>query len=151
MFPFPLVYITGLKKLKSSEPSALLGIYNGKKFSFYGSRWTLVNYIKLIWRYGLFDLYTMDKFITNMLKNFSNIYKLQENQEAFESVPEMLKAMGGEEFYEYTQKTTRQTLEKIGLNSCLIDKLVTAVMRVNYGQDVTLNGFAGMEVHVFNT
>ena len=87
MFPFPPFYITGLKKLKSSEPSALLGIYNGKEFSFYGSRWTLVNYIKLIWRYGLLDLYTMDKFITNMLKNFSNIYKLQQNQEAFESVP----------------------------------------------------------------
>jgi len=137
------VKLLGLKKLKSSEPSALLGIYNGKEFSFYGSRWKLVNYIKLIWRYGLFDLYTMDKFITNMLKNFSNIYKLQQNQEAFESVPEMLKAMGGEEFYEYTQKTTRQTLEEIGLKSRLIDELVTAVMRVNYGQDVTLNGFAG--------
>ena len=87
----------------------------------------------------------MDKFITNMLKNFSNIYKLQENQEAFDNVPAMLKAMGGEAFYEYTQQTTRQTLEKIGLNSRLIDELVTAVMRVNYGQDVTLNGFAGME------
>jgi len=52
--------------------------------------------------------------------------------------------MGGEEFYEYTQKTTRQTLEEIGLKCRLIDELVTAVMRVNYGQDVTLNGFAGM-------
>ena len=85
-----------------------------------------------------------------MLKNFSNIYKLQENQEAFQNVPEMLKAMGGKEFFEYTQQTTRQTLEKIGLKSRLIDELVTAVMRINYGQDVTLNGFAGMVVDVFN-
>ena len=59
--------------------------------------------------------------------------------------------MGGEDFYECTQKTTRQTLEEIGLKSRLIDELVTAVMRVNYGQDVTLNGFAGMEVDVFKT
>lgn len=59
--------------------------------------------------------------------------------------------MGGEDFYEYTQKTTTQTLEEIGLKSRLIDELVTAVMRVNYGQDVTLNGFAGMEVDVFKT
>ncbi|KAL9979252.1 hypothetical protein ACROYT_G016887 [Oculina patagonica] len=137
------VKLLGFKKLKSSEPSSLLGIYNGDEFVFYGSRWKLVNYIKLIWRYGLFDLYTMDKFITNMLKNFSNIYKLQENGDAFNSVPEMLKAMGGEEFYGYTQQTARQTLEKIGLKPLLIDELVTAVMRINYGQDVTLNGFAG--------
>lgn len=88
----------------------------------------------------------MDKFITNMLKNFSNIYKLQENGEAFNSVPEMLKAMGGEEFYGYTQQTARQTLEKIGLKPLLIDELVTAVMRINYGQDVTLNGFAGKDI-----
>lgn len=107
-----------------------------------------MNYIKLIWRYGLFDLYAMDKFITNMLKNFSNIYQLQKNQEAFQSVPEMLNAMGGKEFYNYTQQTTRQTLEKIGLKPRLIDELVTAVMRINYGQDVTLNGFAGVEVDV---
>lgn len=102
-----------------------------------------MNYIKLIWRYGLIDLYTMDKFITKMLKNFSNIYKLQENQQAFNSVPDMLRAMGGNQMYEYTQLTTRQTLEKIGLKPLLIDELVTAVMRINYGQDVTLNGFAG--------
>ena len=57
----------------------------------------------------------------------------------------MLKAMGGNEMYEYTQQTTRQTLEKIGLNPTLIDELVTVVMRIYYGQDVTLNGFAGME------
>ena len=103
-----------------------------------------MNYIKLVWRYGLFDLYTMNKFITDMLKNFSNIYKLQENRQAFTSVPDMLTAMGGKEMYTYTQLTARQTLEKIGLKPLLIDELVAAVMRVNYGQDVTLNGFAGI-------
>ena len=83
-----------------------------------------------------------------MLKNFSSIYKLQEDQQAFNSVPDMLKAMGGSEMYEYTQMTTRQTLEKIGLKPVLIDELVTAVMRINYGQDVTLNGFAGWQFYV---
>ena len=42
-----------------------------------------------------------------------------------------------------TQQTTRQILENIGLNQLLIDEIVTVVMRINYGQDVTLNGFAG--------
>ena len=102
-----------------------------------------MNFIKLVWRYGLFDLYTMNNFITEMLTNFSNIYDLQEKEQAFNTVPEMLQAPGGEKFYEYTQQTTRQTLENIGLNQLLIDELVTVVMRINYGQDVTLNGFAG--------
>lgn len=133
----------GLKKLKSSEPNSLLGIYNEEEFVFYGSRWKLVNFIKLVWRYGLFDLYTMNNFITEMLTNFSNIYDLQEKEQAFNTVPEMLRALGGEKFYEYTQQTTRQALENIGLNQLLIDELVTVVMRINYGQDVTLNGFAG--------
>ena len=103
-----------------------------------------MNFIKLVWRYGLFDLYTMNNFITEMLTNFSNIYDLQEKEQAFNTVPEMLRALGGEKFYEYTQQTTRQALENIGLNQLLIDELVTVVMRINYGQDVTLNGFAGM-------
>ena len=102
-----------------------------------------MNFIKLVWRYGLFDLYTMNNFITEMLTNFSNIYDLQEKEQAFNTVPEMLQDLGGEKFYEYTQQTTRQTLENIGLNQLLIDELVTVVMRINYGQDVTLNGFAG--------
>ena len=96
----------------------------------------------MFWRYG-FDLLKMDDFVKNMLKNFSNIYTLQEDGQAFETVPQMLRAMGGEEFYGYTQKTTRQTLQKLGIKARLVDELVTAVMRINYGQDVTLNGFAG--------
>lgn len=133
----------GLKKLKSSEADSLLGIYDGEEFLFYGSRWRILNFIKLIWRYGLIDLYKMNSFVTNMLKNFSNIYTFQENEQAYTTVPDMLKAMGGDQMYEYTQQTTRETLEKVGLNPTLIDELVTAVMRINYGQDVTLNGFAG--------
>ena len=55
-----------------------------------------------------------------MSTNFSNIYDLQEKEQAFNTVPEMLRALGGEKFYEYTQQTTRQTLENIGLNQLLI-------------------------------
>ena len=65
-------------------------------------------------------------------------------------MPEMLRALGGEKFYEYTQQTTRQALENIGLNQLLIDELVTVVIRINYGQDATLNGFARMFFTTFN-
>ena len=48
----------------------------------------------------------MNNFITEMLTNFSNIYDLQEKEQAFNTVPEMLRALGGEKFYEYTANNT---------------------------------------------
>ena len=116
----------------------------------YGCRWKILNFIKLFWRHVLFDLLTVNNFITKMSTNFTNIYDLQEKEQAFNTVPEMLRALGGEKFYEYTQQTTRQALENIGLNQLLIDELVTVVIRINYGQDVTLNGFASMFFTTFN-
>ena len=98
----------------------------------------------------MFDLLTVNNFITKMSTNFTNIYDLQEKEQAFNTVPEMLRALGGEKFYEYTQQTTRQTLENIGLNQLLIDELVTVVIRINYGQDMNLNGFARMFFTTFN-
>ena len=116
----------------------------------YDCRWKIVNFIKLFRRHVLFDLLTVNNFITKMSTNFTNIYDLQEKEQAFNTVPEMLRALGGENFYEYTQQTTRQALENIGLNQLLIDELVTVVIRINYGQDMNLNGFARMFFATFN-
>ena len=98
----------------------------------------------------MFDLLTVNNFITKMSTNFTNIYDLQEKEQAFNTVPEMLRALGGENFYEYTLQTTRQAMENIGLNQLSIDELVTVVMRINYGQDVTLNRVASMFFTTFN-
>ena len=133
--------------------TAFLEFIIGKDFMIcflYGCRWKILNFIKLFWRHVLFDLLAVNNFITKMSTNFTNIYDLQEKEQAFNTVPEMLRALGGEKFYEYTQQTTRQALENIGLNQLLIDELVTVVMRINYGQDVTLNGFASMFFTTFN-
>ena len=107
-----------------------------------GSRRKLVNYFNLFWRYG-WDLMTVDGFVNEMLTNFSKIYTLQKEGQTFDTVPQMLQAMGTEEMYGYTQETLRQALEKLGVKPLLINELVTGVMRINYGQDVTLNAFAG--------
>ena len=85
----------------------------------------------------------MDSLITDLLKKFSNIYTLQDTGKVFTSVPEMLKAMGGEEFYKMTQMSTKKYLEEKGLSKLLIDELVTAAMKMNYGQSAELNAFAG--------
>lgn len=137
------IFLSGLKKLKSNEADSLIAIYNGTGFDFMGSKYKILNYIKLLWRYG-FDLITIDKWITNMLKSFSNIYDLQDKGNAYENVEDLLNAMGGKEFVGLQQKTTRTELQNLGLKDITINEIVTSVMRVNYGQDVTLNAFAGM-------
>ena len=51
--------------------------------------------------------------------------------------------MGGETFVNYTQQTAKEIMKKNGLGERLIDELVTAVTRCNYGQDSSVNGFTG--------
>jgi len=56
----------------------------------------------------------------------------------------MLKAMGGQYFVDYTQKSCKQIMKGEGVNDRLIDELVTAVSRCNYGQSADeVNGFTG--------
>ena len=85
----------------------------------------------------------MDRFLGNMLKEFGNIYSLQDSGKSFESVPEMLSAMGGEKFVKYTQLTAKEALKDIGVSEKIIDELATAVTRCNYGQDMSVNAFTG--------
>jgi hypothetical protein len=81
-----------------------------------------------------------------MLTSFNNIYGLQRDGKAYSNVDDLLSAMGGEEFVGLMQKTTRDLLQSLGIKDLTINELVTSVMRVNYGQDVTLNAFAGTYV-----
>ena len=55
----------------------------------------------------------------------------------------MLRAMGGDEFVTYTQKTSSEVLLEKGVSKLLVDELVTAVARCNYGQDANINAFTG--------
>ena len=106
------------------------------------STWSWLSAIKSLWRYG-FSLVKMQGVVTDLMRKFSNIYKLQEQGEMFETVPDMLRSMGGEQFYNLTQISTRKYLKEEGLSQQLIDELVTAVMRINYGQSTELNAFTG--------
>ena len=86
----------------------------------------------------------MEQATKNLLKKFGNVYKLQENGEAFQSVPALLKAISGsEEFYSMTQITAREYMLEQGLSKLLIDELVTAITRINYGQSTEVNAFTG--------
>ena len=85
----------------------------------------------------------MQGIVKDLMRKFSNIYKLQEQGEMFETVPDMLRSMGGEQFYNLTQISTRKYFKGKGLSQQLIDELVTTATRIIYGQSTELNAFAG--------
>lgn len=150
MFKSILYHFLALKKIESTiDTNALMGVYDGHKFVFLGSRWKILTYIKLLWHYG-FDLFTMNSWVKSLLNDFTNIYGIQEQGQAFTTVPELLRAMGGEKMYAYTQQNIRKALQSIGVKEKLINELVTAVMRVNYGQDAKINAFAGNKLSILS-
>ena len=98
----------------------------------------------------------MDMRVRSTLKKFISIYDLQAQGQAFVTVPDMLKAMGGEEMFELTQMSTKDyMLRKLGWPEKLVDELVTGALRMNYGQGGEVNAFtgfvalAGMKMVVF--
>ena len=86
----------------------------------------------------------MEQATKHLLKQFNNIYTLQENGKVYESVQKLLQAMSaGDEFYRLTQISAREYLLEQGLSELLIDELVTAITRINYGQSTEVNAFTG--------
>ena len=86
----------------------------------------------------------MQQATNSLLKKFENVYTLQKNGVVFKSVPDLLHAMSGnDEFYRLTQMTAQKYLTEQGLSELLIDELVTAVTRINYGQSPEVNAFTG--------
>ena len=94
----------------------------------------------------------MDLYVRAIIKKFVSIYDLQRNGQSYATVPEMLKAMGGQEFFDLTQSNTEDYLiGKLGWSEKMVKELVVAALRMNYGQNgnvdafTTLVALAGME------
>jgi len=132
----------GLEQHKALD-DGLLGIYDGKEFVFTESKFSLLTNLKLIWRYGITSLYYMSHSLNKMLDEFGNIYSIQNNYEAFETVQDLLRAQGGETFVNYTQRTAKDVMKENGMSDLLIDELATGITRCNYGQDTGVNAFTG--------
>ncbi|XP_022112104.1 prenylcysteine oxidase-like isoform X3 [Acanthaster planci] len=58
----------GLKKRASHKRPS--GFYNGEKFVFTQSRWTIITILRLLWRYGL-DCYYIYNHVNSVLSAFS--------------------------------------------------------------------------------
>lgn len=125
-------------------PSTPAAIFNGKQFILTLGTCGICTDLKLLFHYGLSTI-RFQLFLRSSLKKFSKIYDLQSNGEAFSSVPELLSAMGGTDFLEQTQVTAQDYfVGKLGWSQKMINELFVAGLRVNYGQDSTVDAFTTM-------
>lgn len=136
---------TGLPTLQSKDvPSTPSAIFNGKNFSLTLGTCGICTAIKLVFRYGLSAI-RFQLFLRSSLKKFSTIYQLQSAGKAFNTVPAMLEAMSGQDFYQQTQLSAQDYfVEELGWSQKMIDELFTAALRVNYGQNKTVDAFTTM-------
>ena len=137
------LYVGLETKGNKDEKTVPIAIFNGKYFSFRTSFSKIWSILKTFWCYGI-SLIRMDMQVRSTLKKFVSIYDMQAKGQAFMTVSDMLKAMGGEELFELTQMSTKDCmLCKLGWPEKLVDELVTGALRMNYGQGVEVNAFTG--------
>ena len=114
--------------------SVPVGVYNGKEFLFRTGWWKLINIVRCVLRYGT-SLLTIYSSVTSVLNQISNIYSLQSRGEVYHTVPDMLRAMGGEELYHLTQISAKQYLQQeLRLQETLMNEVITAAIYTYCGQ-----------------
>ena len=60
-----------------------LSIYDGKEFVYKESKYKYISKCKLLWRYGFRSLWNLDQSLSKMIKDFVNIYDLQDDGESY--------------------------------------------------------------------
>ncbi|NWW24066.1 PCYOX oxidase, partial [Falcunculus frontatus] len=126
----------------ASIQGSLKGIYNGEEFVFEESSWSFINFLKLLWHYGLNSL-RVSMWVEDILDKFMRIYRYQMHDYAFSSNERLLHALGGDDFARLLNQTIDEAMQKAGFSQKFINEVVCPVMRGDYGQGVTLNAFVG--------
>ncbi|XP_046364893.2 prenylcysteine oxidase-like isoform X1 [Haliotis rufescens] len=130
----------GLERIDASE--GRIGFFGSDGMKVETSTWTAVTMAKLLWRYG-YDIVKIQNWVQDsLLKNFTRIYKLQNEGIAFTTVEDMLQVMDPE-FVRYTHTTIMDVMKEQGFSDIFIKEMVHAIMRNNYGQSVAIPAFVG--------
>ena len=124
------------------DADSTIGIYDGKEFLYVSTGYSMLDKIKLFFRYGM-GLLKMNSFTSETVKKFESIYSLQDKGQSFETVYEFLHTLGGDTLLNLTKSSAREVLSGKGISDKIIDELATAVTRCNYGQDMNVNAFTG--------
>ncbi|DBB04108.1 hypothetical protein WJX77_009419 [Trebouxia sp. C0004] len=121
----------------------LFSIYDGSRFVFRQSEWTVITLWRMVQRYWL--TYFTFQAPTQMLQKFLRLYDLQSQGRSFDTPEAFLRELG---LYDLTQQSMHTYLQKsLGSSTAsrrFATEFVAAVNKVNYNQDSGLNAFAGM-------
>ncbi|XP_048876584.1 prenylcysteine oxidase 1 [Brienomyrus brachyistius] len=119
-----------------------VAIFDGEQLIFEESDWVIVNFFRMVWRYG-FNFLRLQMWVEGMLDKFMRIYQYQQYGYSFTSLEKLLHAMGGDEFLQMVNKTLEEAMLKAGFSQSFVNDIVVPVTRVNYGQSVRINAFVG--------
>ncbi|KAG9335731.1 hypothetical protein JZ751_004267 [Albula glossodonta] len=124
------------------EVPSKMAIFDGEQLSFEESDWFIVNFLRMLWRYG-FSFLRMQMWVEGVLDKFMRIYQYQQFGYSFSSVERLLHAMGGDSFLLLANQTLEEAMLGAGFSQNFLNDIVAPVTRVNYGQSVRINGFVG--------
>ena len=124
-----------MKKADVPDASNYLGIFDGIKFLFRSSAISIVTTLKILWRYGL-SLLKIQPYMKRMWK-MSVVYDLQSKGQSFTDPVTMVKAMGGDSFYQLTQVTGEEYFkQQLSWGDRIVDELLAGACRAIYCQDI---------------
>lgn len=124
------------------ELPSKMAIFDGKELVFEESDWFIINFLKMLWRYGL-NFIRMQMWVEGVLDKFMRIYQYQQYGYSFSSVERLLHAMGGDSFLSLMNQTLEEAMLAEGFSQVFLNEIVAPITRVNYGQSVRINGFVG--------
>ena len=143
MYVISFAFYEGLKRITDDVSDGPFGIFDGVNWDYRQTGSSLWDTITLFLRYG-FEPLKLNWLVDNMLNSFKSIYNIQNEGKAFTSPRDMLAAMGGQEFVQLPQMTLADYLLSKGFSLTFINELAAGAARVNYGQNTTMGGFAGL-------
>lgn len=149
--------ICGLKKKNGTSEYGVgsgFAIHKDGEIVFQESTNFVLNTAQMIWRYGLWSLLKLDRFVTHVLDTFKDqIYPKLDGGQGFTSVSEFLEEVSpiskyGENSGEMLELTKislwSQLVDRVGISPLLVEELGTVATRVNYGQFTqSMHAFVG--------
>ncbi|XP_033995802.1 prenylcysteine oxidase-like isoform X2 [Trematomus bernacchii] len=117
-------------------------VFNGEEMILEETDWYLLDLFRLWWRYGI-SFIRLQMWVEEIMEKFMRIYKYQAHGYAFSSVEELLDSLGGSGFINMTRRPLSDSLLELGVSQRFIDEVIEPVMRVNYGQNVSIPAFVG--------
>lgn len=77
------------------------------------------------------------------------MYKYQAHGYAFSSVEELLNSLGGSGFINMTRRPLSDSLLELGVSQRFIEEVIVPIIRVNYGQNISIPAFIGQRVEKY--